>query len=74
MSSRNLYENNSGCFDPVAGDVIGRIDTAAKRAKKKNNRVGKLSRALHDIADLAGFRIKGTIIIEDKHTGESFNI
>ena len=74
MGSRNLNENDSGVHDPVAGDVIGRVDAERKRAKKRAKRVDKLSKTLHDICDLAGFRVKGKIVIVDKVTGEEFYI
>ena len=74
MSSRGLYENNSGCYDPVAGDVIGRIDAERKKAKKRSKKIDKISKTLHDICDLAGFRIKGKIVIVDRVTGEEFYI
>ena len=74
MGSRNLNENGSGVHDPVAGDVIGRVDAERKRAKKRSKKIDKLSKALHDICDLAGFRVKGKIVIVDKITGEEFYI
>lgn len=74
MSSRGLYENNSGCYDPVAGDVIGRIDSERKKAKNRSKKIDKISKTLHDICYLAGFRIKGKIVIVDRVTGEEFYI
>ena len=72
MSSRNLNENGSGVHDPVAGDVIGRLDAERKKAKKRAKKFNKITRTLHDICDLSGFRFKGRVIIVDKVTGEEF--
>ena len=74
MSSRNLYENGSGAYDPVAGDVIGRVDADRKKAKKRSKQVDKLSKTLRSICDLSGFRVKGKIVIVDKITDEEFYI
>ena len=63
MSSRNLRENNSGCYDPVAAQAISHTDN------EKINDAKKLGSIIKHMCDLAGFRIDGSFVLVHRKSG-----
>lgn len=59
----NEYRKNAeGYPDPTAYKAIQNV-------YKEDERFQKLLHSIFDICDLAGFRIQGRIVLEDKKTG-----
>lgn len=58
MSRGNdIYKNTSGYRDPTAGKAISHYE---------KERLDELLRILRSVADLAGYEIKGRIVLKNK--------
>lgn len=64
MSKENPKFNASGCKDLTAYEAIRNID--------RDEDARKLIKTILYIVKLAGFRIDGRIILEDKRTGRKW--
>lgn len=62
MGRSNLSRNGSGCFDPVAGVAIGKVD-------KEDARFQKFLDTVFNLAELSGYHIEERIVVRDKRTG-----
>ena len=62
MKDRELLRNASGYIDPTAYKAIKKVDEDDERHKKVLN-------TIFYICELAGFRVKGRIVLEDKKSG-----
>ena len=58
-----LNRNGSGCYDPTACTAIGKVD-------KERAKLTKVMDVIHNVCDLAGFKIEGRIVLVDKKTGK----
>ena len=63
MNEHNPKKNSEGYYDPTAWEAL-------KDFHKEDVRFHKLLNAIFDICELAGFRIVGRIVLEDKKTGK----
>ena len=54
--------NASGCKDLTAYKAI-------KKIEREEERFSKLLQTIFNVCDLAGFRVEGRIVLEDKKTG-----
>lgn len=61
-NDNDIKRNGSGYFDPTAYEVLKKIDD-------EEARFNKLLHTIFNICELAGFRIEGRIVLEDKKTG-----
>lgn len=59
----NPRKNAEGYSDPTAYEALRNIES------KEDERFHKLLYAIFDICDLAGFEIKGRIVLLDKKSG-----
>ena len=62
MKDRELLRNASGYIDPTAYKAIKKVDD-------ENERHRKVLETILFICELAGFRVKGRIVLEDKASG-----
>lgn len=62
MKDRELLRNASGYIDPTAYKAIKKVDEDDERHNKVLN-------TIFYICELAGFRVKGRIVLEDKKSG-----
>ena len=62
MNDRDLRKNAEGYSDPTAYETIKNID-------KEDARFYKLLYTIFYICNIAGFEIKGRIVLVDKKTG-----
>lgn len=58
--------NASGYMDPTAYEAIRNVD----REAEAEERFKKLLNTIFYICELAGFRIEGRIVLQDKKTGK----
>ena len=61
-NDNDIKRNGSGYFDPTAYEVLKKFD-------EEEARFNKLLHTIFNICELAGFRIEGRIVLEDKKTG-----
>ena len=61
-NDNDIKRNGSGYIDPTAYEVL-------KKEDEEEARFHKLLYTIFDICELAGFRIEGRIVLEDKRTG-----
>lgn len=61
-NDNEIKRNGSGYYDPTAYEVL-------KKEDEEEARFHKLLYTIFDICELAGFRIEGRIVLEDKRTG-----
>ena len=61
--NHNPKKNHEGYDDPAAY-------MAMKKIEKETDRFNKLFHMIRDLCELAGFRIVGRIVLEDKRTGK----
>lgn len=54
--------NGSGCYDPTAYEALKNIND--------EKRVNQLIKTIFYIVNLAGFRVDGRIVLQDKKTGK----
>ena len=54
--------NASGCKDLTAYKAL-------KNIEREEERFSKLLQTIFNVCDLAGFRVEGRIVLEDKRTG-----
>ena len=60
--TKDLKRNDSGCLDPTAFQAITNVESEDKRANE-------LFTTILHTCRLAGFEIKGNVILEHKKTG-----
>jgi hypothetical protein len=63
---RDPRRNASGYMDPTAYEAIRNVD----REAEAEERFKKLLNTIFYICELAGFRIEGRIVLQDKKTGK----
>lgn len=56
--------NGSGCYDLTAYEALKNIDD--------EKRVAQLIKTIFYIVNLAGFRVDGRIVLQDKKTGKTW--
>ena len=64
MKKENPKLNASGCYDLTAYEAIRNIE--------RDEDVKKLINTIFYIVNLAGFRIEGRIVLQDKKTGKEW--
>lgn len=64
MKTENPKLNASGCYDMTAYEAIRNID--------RSQDASKLLKTIFYIVNLAGFRIDGRIVLQDKKTGKKW--
>lgn len=64
-NDNDIKRNGSGYFDPTAYKVLKKMEQ-----EEEEIRFHKLLHTIFYICDLAGFRIEGRIVLEDKKTGK----
>lgn len=62
MTKDDLRKNGSGYSDPTAYKAIKKVDD-------DDERFHKLLNTIFTICELAGFRVEGRIVLQDKETG-----
>lgn len=62
MAKDDLRKNGSGYSDPTAYKAIKKVDN-------DDERFHKLLNTIFTICELAGFRVEGRIVLQDKETG-----
>ena len=62
IKDRELKMNASGCIDTTAYKAIKKVD-------EENERHKRVLQMIFYICELAGFRVKGRIVLEDKKSG-----
>lgn len=62
MAKDDLRKNGSGYSDPTAYKAIKKVDD-------DDERFHKLLNTIFTICELAGFRVEGRIVLQDKETG-----
>ena len=61
-NDNDIKRNGSGYYDPTAYEVL-------KKDEEEEARFHKLLSMIFDLCELAGFRVEGRIVLEDKKTG-----
>lgn len=61
-NDNDIKRNGSGYYDPTAYEVL-------KKDEEDEARFHKLLYMIFDLCELAGFRVEGRIVLEDKKTG-----
>ena len=64
---RDPRYNASGCKDLTAYEALKNVE---REEREKEAKVKRLLTVLLYIADLAGFRVEGRIVLKDKKTGK----
>ena len=65
-SKKDPRRNASGCMDLTAYEAIRNVE----REAEAEERFKKLLNTIFYICELAGFRIEGRIVLQDKKTGK----
>ncbi len=59
--------NSEGYFDPTAYAALSKLE-------REETNVQKLKEVLKQICELSGYKLKGTISLMDKKTGQTYKL